>query len=80
MSDVKKYTMAEVAEHNDKKSLWIVIDKSVYDVTKFQNEHPGGEEILRDVAGKDASEDFEDVGHSADARKIMKKYKIGDLA
>ncbi|XP_059620413.1 cytochrome b5-like [Phlebotomus argentipes] len=80
MSSEKKFTLAEVAEHNDKKSLWIVINKAVYDVTKFQSEHPGGEEILRDMAGKDATEEFEDVGHSADARSIMKKYKIGELA
>lgn len=33
-----------------------------------------------DVAGKDASEEFEDVGHSNSARKEMLKYKIGELA
>lgn len=31
-------------------------------------------------AGKDASEQFEDVGHSSDAREMMTKYKIGELA
>lgn len=30
-------------------------------------------------AGKDGTEAFEDVGHSTDARELMKKYKIGDL-
>lgn len=30
-------------------------------------------------AGKDASESFEDVGHSTDAREMMKRYKIGEL-
>lgn len=30
-------------------------------------------------AGKEASESFEDVGHSSDAREIMKKYKVGEL-
>lgn len=29
---------------------------------------------------KDATESFEDVGHSMDARDMMKKYKIGVLA
>jgi cytochrome b involved in lipid metabolism len=30
-------------------------------------------------AGKDGTEAFEDVGHSTDARELMKKYKIGEL-
>ncbi|XP_071055454.1 cytochrome b5-like [Onthophagus taurus] len=41
--------------------------------------HPGGEEVLLEQAGKDASEAFEDVGHSSDARELMLKYKIGML-
>lgn len=30
-------------------------------------------------AGKDATEAFEDVGHSTDAREMMKRYKVGEL-
>lgn len=43
------------------------------------SQHPGGEEVLLEQAGKDATEEFEDVGHSSDAREIMQKYKIGEL-
>lgn len=35
--------------------------------------------MLIEQAGKDATENFEDVGHSNDARDMMKKYKIGEL-
>ena len=31
------------------------------------------------AAGKDATEAFEDVGHSPDAREIQKKYLIGEV-
>lgn len=41
--------------------------------------HPGGEEVLLEQAGRDASEAFEDVGHSSDARELMKKYLVGDI-
>ena len=41
--------------------------------------HPGGEEILIESAGKDATEAFEDVGHSTDAREMMDEYYIGDV-
>ncbi|XP_055390618.1 cytochrome b5 [Condylostylus longicornis] len=75
----KEYTLAEVLEHNSNKSTWLVIHNNVYDVTEFLNEHPGGEEVLIEQAGKDATENFEDVGHSTDAREMMKKFKIGEL-
>ncbi|CAG9857337.1 unnamed protein product [Phyllotreta striolata] len=73
------YTLAEVKKHNDNKSTWIVIHNNIYDVTAFLNEHPGGEEVLLEQAGREASEAFEDVGHSNDARELMVKYKIGEL-
>uniref|UniRef100_M3YYW7 Cytochrome b5 n=1 Tax=Mustela putorius furo TaxID=9669 RepID=M3YYW7_MUSPF len=41
--------------------------------------HPGGEEVLREQAGGDATESFEDVGHSTDARELSQTYIIGEL-
>jgi len=76
---VKKYSLAEVQEKAAAKQPWIVINDSVYDVAEFLNDHPGGEEVLLEQTGKDATEEFEDVGHSSDAREIMQKYKIGEL-
>src|SRR6218665_3670505 len=77
--ETKTFTLEEVAKHNEKKSVWIVIHDAVYDVTPFLDEHPGGEEVLIEQAGKDSTEAFEDVGHSTDARDMMTKYKIGEL-
>jgi hypothetical protein len=39
----------------------------------------GGEEVLLDVGGQDATEAFEDVGHSDEAREILEGLKIGVL-
>jgi cytochrome b involved in lipid metabolism len=39
----------------------------------------GGEEVLLDVAGQDATEAFEDVGHSDEAREILSGLQIGNL-
>lgn len=49
----------------------------MYDVTKYLDDHPGGAEVMLDVAGQDADEFFEDIGHSNDARQELKKYLIG---
>jgi cytochrome b involved in lipid metabolism len=43
------------------------------------DDHPGGAEVMLDVAGADADEFFEDIGHSKDARKELEKYLIGDF-
>ncbi|XP_058446614.1 cytochrome b5-like isoform X3 [Malaya genurostris] len=79
MAALKQYSLAEVAKHNTQQDLWFVIDDKVYDVTKFQTEHPGGEEVLFESAGKDATNEFNDVGHSTDAKKQMKQYLIGEI-
>nr|XP_023698090.1 cytochrome b5-like [Paramormyrops kingsleyae] len=76
---VKYYRLSEVEERNSSKSTWIIINYKVYDVTKFLEEHPGGEEVLREQAGGDATESFEDVGHSSDAREMATSFVIGEL-
>ncbi|NXE28450.1 CYB5B protein, partial [Ardeotis kori] len=45
----------------------------------FLFQHPGGEEVLLEQAGRDATESFEDVGHSTDAREMLKQYYIGEI-
>ncbi|CAJ0961252.1 unnamed protein product, partial [Mesorhabditis belari] len=74
-----KLTRKEVEEHNNNKSCWFIIGNKVYDVTKFLDEHPGGCEVLLEQAGHDATETFEDVGHSSDARQMKEDYLVGDL-
>jgi cytochrome b involved in lipid metabolism len=75
-----KITLAELAEHKSSDSLWIAIGGCVYDVTSYVAEHPGGESVLADVAGRDATADFEDIGHSETARKALAALRIGELA
>jgi cytochrome b involved in lipid metabolism len=37
----KIFTAGDVASHNKPDSLYITIDGDVYDLTKFQDDHPG---------------------------------------
>ncbi|XP_015888784.1 cytochrome b5 [Ziziphus jujuba] len=78
-SDSKVFNFSEVAKHNHKKDCWIIISGKVYDVTSFLEEHPGGDEVLLLAAEKDATEDFEDVGHSDSAKEMMGKYYVGKV-
>lgn len=37
----KTFTTADVAAHNSANDLFIIVDDDVYDLTKFQDDHPG---------------------------------------
>ncbi|KAF2717982.1 cytochrome b5 [Polychaeton citri CBS 116435] len=75
----KTFTLSDVSEHTSKKDLFIVIHDKVYNATSFVDEHPGGEEVLLDVGGQDATEAFEDVGHSDEARDVLNGLCVGNV-
>lgn len=52
-------TSAEIEKHKSRDDLWMVVNGKVYDVTPFVDEHPGGEEVLVDCGGQDATTAFE---------------------
>ncbi|OAQ73868.1 cytochrome b5 [Pochonia chlamydosporia 170] len=79
MSSTVELTYQDVAEHNTKKDIYVVVHDKIYDCTQFVDEHPGGEEVLLDCAGQDATEAFEDVGHSDEARETLDKLLVGVL-
>ncbi|KAL4325865.1 hypothetical protein GQ457_11G003590 [Hibiscus cannabinus] len=75
----KVYTLADVSQHNNAKDCWLVIRGKVYNVTKFVEDHPGGEEILLSAAGKDATDNFEAVDHSRTATAMLDEFYVGDI-
>jgi cytochrome b involved in lipid metabolism len=56
-----------------------VIDKKVYDVSRWIDDHPGGPEILLQEAGKGATNALAEIGHSLYAEGLLKDYYLGDL-
>ncbi|CCL99402.1 uncharacterized protein FIBRA_01420 [Fibroporia radiculosa] len=79
MSDSKIITFEELKANNTKDSLYVLIHEKVYNVAKFIDEHPGGDEVILAETGKDATEAFEDVGHSDEAREILKTLFVGEF-
>ncbi|XP_057961817.1 cytochrome b5 [Malania oleifera] len=73
------YTMQEASLHDSKDDCWVVIDGKVYDVTSYLDEHPGGDDVVLAVTGKDATDEFEDAGHSKSARELMENFFVGEL-
>jgi len=73
----KAFTLEELKGLKGKDDLHLVISGKVYAIAPFIDEHPGGDEVLYGEAGRDATEAFEDVGHSDEAREILDKYLVG---
>ncbi|TYH95813.1 hypothetical protein ES332_A12G133200v1 [Gossypium tomentosum] len=78
-SGEKVFVYEDLVKHKDRNDCWLLISGKVYNVTQFLEDHPGGDEVLLAASGKDATDDFEDVGHSDDAREQMQKYYIGEV-
>ncbi|CAI5760181.1 unnamed protein product [Candida verbasci] len=73
------YDYDEIEKHKSHDDLWVVLNGKVYDISRYIDEHPGGEEVILDVAGTDATEAFDDIGHSDEAHEILQKLYIGNL-
>lgn len=50
-----------VAKHTSAESCWVVIHGNVYDVTEFLPSHPGGSRIILQLAGRDATAEFDPI-------------------
>ncbi|KAK6949536.1 hypothetical protein Daesc_009619 [Daldinia eschscholtzii] len=55
----KEFTLEEVAKHNKKEDLWVVVKGVVMDLTNWLEEHPGGPQAIMNFMGRDATEEFE---------------------
>jgi len=77
----KTFTPQDVAKHTATAGdgMYIIIDGTVYDVTNFVDEHPGGAKILKRVAGKDASKQFWKYHNESVLKKYAPKLKIGTV-
>lgn len=87
MTDLKKrplriYSAEDLELHKKAGECWIFRKGRVYDVTHFANDHPGGEDLILQYAGKDiagAMEDEDEHAHSSSAYEMLEEYLIGKL-
>ncbi|KAI0068414.1 hypothetical protein BV25DRAFT_1867388 [Artomyces pyxidatus] len=60
------WTLGQVGAHNSTSSCWVIINNHVYDVTEFLPDHPGGQRVILQYAGRDATAAFDPI-HPPDA-------------
>lgn len=74
------YTLGEVSKHNDVSSCWTVINGNVYDLTTYVKLHPGGQERILSICGRDGTNDF-NMQHSGmlNVSNILKTFIVGKV-
>lgn len=59
-----------LAGHNTLNSCLVGIHSNIYNITPFLFSHPGSPDTLMVHSGRDATNFFDDMGHSTNARKL----------
>lgn len=74
------YTLAQVSAHDAQDDCWVAIGGSVYDVTQWIPQHPGGPERIIPLCGTDATAAFT-TQHDAQAlpNERLAQFRIGTL-
>lgn len=79
-SPATTFTAAQVAQNSDATSCWASVDGSVYDLTEWISEHPGGSREIEALCGTDATAAFQrQHGSNAEAQRELAGFKIGEF-
>jgi tetratricopeptide (TPR) repeat protein len=73
-------TLDEVKKHNSADDCWSIIDGNVYDLTNWVESHPGGNERITAICGKDGTSSF--LGkhsNSNSAKSQLNRFELGKL-
>ncbi len=75
-----EYTTAQVKANNSASNCWSIIDRNVYNLTAWIDRHPGGDDKILSLCGKDGTSAFKSQ-HAGRAGPVgqLDSYKIGKL-
>ncbi|NXS39526.1 FADS2 desaturase, partial [Balaeniceps rex] len=80
-TQLRCYTWEEIQKHNLRTDKWLVIERKVYNVTKWANRHPGGHRVISHCAGEDATDAFQAFHINPTlVQKFLKPLLIGELS
>ncbi|MFA6251390.1 MAG: cytochrome b5-like heme/steroid binding domain-containing protein [Candidatus Paceibacterota bacterium] len=82
--------MAEITKHNRQNDCWYLINSKVYNITSFFGSHPGGNDVMTSLCGKDATAAYmtkdsnatsngKRSAHSSGAVAMLANYYLGDF-
>ncbi|XP_006911280.1 fatty acid desaturase 2 [Pteropus alecto] len=78
---IPTFRWEEIQKHNVRTDQWLVVDRKVYNVTKWASRHPGGHRVIGHYAGEDATDAFHAFHIDLDfVGKFLKPLLVGELA
>lgn len=73
-------TLAQIAGHKSRTSCWSAVNGSVYDLTSWIPNHPGGEQVVLSMCGIDGSSGYNaQHGGRSKPATILGGFKLGAL-
>lgn len=79
-NNLKTYTIEEVRLANSAQKCLTIIDKKVYNITNYVNQHPGGSENILSICGKDGTSAFErQHGNNQGIINVLSKFIVGEI-
>ncbi|PVH71763.1 L-lactate dehydrogenase [Cadophora sp. DSE1049] len=76
----KKISLLELRNHSRDGDAWTAINGTVWNISKLASAHPGGEEVIRDSYGRDATKTYNSVhGARLIARYLGEGARLGTL-
>jgi 4-hydroxysphinganine ceramide fatty acyl 2-hydroxylase len=79
---LRMYTPEDLQQHQTAQSCWVSCAGKVYDVTSFLADHPGGDDLVLEYAGKDVGAIMKDSvshEHSDSAYDMLEDFCIGRI-
>lgn len=74
-------TLTQISQHSSRSSCWSAINGSVYDLTSWIPNHPGGEQKILSLCGIDGSSRYNSKhGGEAKPARMLAGFKLGILA
>lgn len=74
-------TAADVQSHASATDCWSVIDGTVYDLTQWIPQHPGGPQVIEALCGKDGTNAFTNQhGGQQQPEQILAGFEVGPFA
>lgn len=74
------YSMAEVQAANNATKCYTVVSGVVYDLSSYEDKHPGGMKQILGICGRDGTSAFKNQ-HGGDSKpeSVLASYRIGTL-
>ncbi|KAL2443993.1 L-lactate dehydrogenase (cytochrome) [Exophiala dermatitidis] len=74
-SNMKTFSTNEVSLHNSADDAWIIINGVIWDMSGFAPMHPGGEDVIQEHFGKDASKSYNGIHSPGLVSNYLKQAK-----